>query len=65
MTIGRLTTMGLDAAREEASKLLLRVKAGEDPAAPGARDRRGLKAAPTLAQLIERYVAAGGGGVPR
>src|SRR6478672_5593331 len=51
-TIGQYPTWSVTAAREEAKALRQRIDRGEDPAA----DKRARRAAPTMADLVDRYV---------
>src|SRR5215472_3076644 len=52
-TIGPFPRWSAEAAREEAKKLRRRIDRGEDPAG----DKRARRTAPTIQDLIDRYVA--------
>lgn len=51
-TIGRFGAFTVDEARKEAAAILVRVARGTDPLA----ERRAIRAAPTVADLFDRYI---------
>ena len=53
ITIGRYPTWSVTAAREEAKALRQRIDRGENPAA----NKRARREAPTVADLVDRYIA--------
>ena len=53
LTIGRYPDWDVTAARTEAKALLRKVDRGDDPLA----DRSGQRGAPTVAELVDRYIA--------